>query len=70
MVLGGVATGNINANEADIITGIIMSIGCASTLDVNASKIGNIKTVEAVLDVSSVKNVINSARQITTKTGG
>ena len=69
-MLGGVATGSINANEADIITGIIMSIGCASTLVAMASKIGNIKTVDAVLEVNSVKKVIKRVKQTTTNSGG
>ena len=70
MVFGGVATGSIKANEADIITGIIINNGWASTLDAIANKIGSINTVEAVLEVNSVKNVINNTKQITTKKGG
>jgi hypothetical protein len=69
MVLGGVATGSINANEAENTTGIIIRRGLISVDFDNAISIGNTKYVDAVLEEISVKNVINVHKIKTIKIG-
>ena len=54
MALGGVATGSIKAQEADIVAGIISNSGEMSrAIDVPA-RIGMNRVIVATLDVSSV----------------
>ena len=54
MALGGVATGSIKAQEADIVAGIISNSGEMSrAVDVPA-RIGMNRVIVATLDVSSV----------------
>ena len=62
MTLGGVATGNINAQLALMAAGIINSFGSAPAPIAAAAKIGINKVVVAVLLVHSVKKV--TAKQI------
>ena len=57
IALGGVATGIINAQDADIVAGIISNKGLVSMAMATDANIGSIISVVAVFDVSSVKNV-------------
>ena len=59
MALGGVATGSIKAQEADIVAGIISMKGCTLTAKEVAAKIGIKVVAVAVLEVTSVKKVIS-----------
>ena len=59
IALGGVATGNIKAIDALIVAGSMINNGCMPILIDNPAKMGNIISIVAVLDVSSVKNVIS-----------
>jgi len=61
MAFGGVATGSINAIEADIVAGSMKRRGCVSLAIANPAKMGRIISVVAVLDVSSVRKVMNKA---------
>ncbi len=66
MALGGVATGSIKAHEAAIAVGIIKRIGLASMAMAIAPMMG-MKTVEiAVLEVTSVRKVMD--KQIPNRT--
>jgi len=58
MAFGGVATGSIKAIEADIVAGIISSSGLIFVVMAIPASIGRTISVVAVLDVSSVRNVI------------
>ena len=62
MVLGAVATGNINAQLALMAAGTIRTSGGISAAKAAAARMGNIKVVVAVLLVISVINVM--VRQI------
>ena len=62
MAFGAVATGNIKAQEADKVAGIITNSTGISALIAVAAKIGSTKVVVAKFELSSVKNVIQ--RQI------
>ena len=58
MALGGVATGNIKANEAAMVAGTIKNNGLIFTATDTAANMGkNVSTV-AVFDVNSVKKVM------------
>ena len=57
MALGGVATGSMNAIEADMVAGIIRNNGFISMETASPARIGRIISVVAVFDVSSVRNV-------------
>ncbi|KKQ38411.1 MAG: Pseudouridine synthase [Candidatus Moranbacteria bacterium GW2011_GWF2_37_7] len=57
IALGGVATGSINANDADKVAGIINSNGLMFIATAIAASIGSKVCVVAVFDVNSVKNV-------------
>jgi hypothetical protein len=69
IVLGGVATGSINAIEADIVAVNIRSRGFIPIATDTEATIGRIVCVKAVLEVSSVKNVTNVAVIIITRIG-
>ena len=58
MAFGGVATGIMKAQEADIVAGIISTSGCTPVATATAARIGRIISVVAVLLVSSVRNVM------------
>ena len=58
MALGGVATGNMNANDADKVAGNMSSSGWKLAATAAAPITGKIIVDVAVLDVSSVKKVI------------
>ena len=58
IALGGVATGIINAQDAEIVAGIISNRGLVSIAIATDANIGRTISVVAVFDVSSVKNVI------------
>ena len=58
MALGGVATGSINANDAESVAGNMNINGCKPATTAAAPITGKIIVDVAVLDVSSVKNVI------------
>jgi len=69
MAFGAVATGNINAHEAEIAAGIIsISIGRPVLMAADAS-IGNTKVVVARLEFNSVKNVIEAHTNSTISNG-
>ena len=57
IAFGGVATGSMNANDAEIVAGIISSIGFISIATASDARIGRIVFVVAVFDVSYVRNV-------------
>lgn len=61
IALGGVATGNINANDPAIVAGSINNSGLISILIARPAKTGKKVSTVAVLDVSSVKNEITIA---------
>ena len=69
IALGGVATGSIKAIEADIVAGIMSINGLIPVLMAIPAKIGRTISVVAVLEVSSVKNVITKQIIKTTKSG-
>jgi hypothetical protein len=54
---GGVATGIMNAHDADRVAGIISSRGFARMATATDARIGRIISVVAVFDVSSVRKV-------------
>ena len=58
IAFGGVATGSIKANDPEMVAGSISSNGLTSILMANPAKIGRKVSTVAVLDVTSVKNVI------------
>ena len=62
MAFGGVATGSINAIEADMVAGIIKRRGLKPRANAVPLIIGKRAAVVAVLDVNSVKKV--NKRQI------
>ena len=59
MALGGVATGNINANEHETVAGIINIKGFILIAIAKPPIIGNNISAVAVFEVSSVKKVTN-----------
>ena len=59
MALGGVATGIMNAHDADRVAGIISNSGCRFVATATEARIGRIISVVAVLDVNSVRKVID-----------
>ena len=61
IALGGVATGNINANDPAIVAGSINNNGLISILIARPAKTGKKVSTVAVLEVSSVKNEITIA---------
>ena len=69
MALGGVATGNIKAQDAEKVAGIINIRGFICMDKDTDAKIGRIIWVEAVFDVNSVKKVIVRQSRITIKKG-
>ena len=58
IVFGGVATGSINAIEADSVAVNISNIGFIPSAIETEASIGKIICVVAVLDVSSVRKLI------------
>jgi len=56
--LGGVATGNIKAQDAAMVAGIISRKGCTSIVIAIGAKIGSNMAVVAKFDVISVKKLI------------
>ena len=58
MAFGGVATGSMNAQDADIVAGIINSRGCTPMPAAVLASMGMKRLVVAMLDVSSVIKVI------------
>lgn len=69
IVLGGVATGSINAIEADSVAVNISRSGFKPIAIENEATIGRIICVNAVLEVSSVKNVTKVAVNIIAQIG-
>ena len=63
MALGGVATGNMNAIEADKVAGNIRNSGFILVATPRPASMGSNISVVAVFDVNSVKKVMN--KQIT-----
>ena len=59
IAFGGVATGNMNAHDAVIVTGIMRNSGLRPSAVDMAAMMGSITCVVAVFDVNSVRNVIN-----------
>ena len=59
MALGGVATGIMNAHDADRVAGIINNSGCTFVATATEAMIGRIISVVAVFDVNSVRRVID-----------
>lgn len=57
MAFGAVATGNIKAHDAEIVAGIIKILGSKSDDKAVCAKMGNSNKVDAVLLVTSVRNV-------------
>ena len=57
MAFGGVATGNIKANEPAMVAGSINNNGFISILIANPAKTGKKVSTVAVFDVISVKKV-------------
>ena len=70
IALGGVATGSMKAQDADIVAGIIIKKGCISILMAEAAKIGIIIVVMAVLDVNSVRKVMIKHIDAIIRSGG
>ncbi len=58
IAFGGVATGIMNAQDAEIVAGIINMKGCRPVATATAAKIGRIISVVAVFEVTSVRKVI------------
>ena len=58
MAFGGVATGIMNAQDADMVAGIINTSGCVPVSTATDASMGRIISVVAVLLVSSVRNVM------------
>ena len=69
IALGGVATGIINAIEAEMVAGIINKSGLMPIAAAVAAKIGSNVCVVAVFEVSSVKKVNRKQTAITIKNG-
>ena len=69
MALGGVATGSMKAHEADRVAGIISKRGFTRIAVDNEPRIGNIISVVAVFDVSSVRKVSVALTDATKNTG-
>ena len=61
IALGGVATGNIKAIEAETVAGSIRNNGLISIETDNPAKIGRIISVVAVFEVNSVRKVTSNA---------
>ena len=70
IVFGGVAAGSMKAKDAEIVTGKRIISGCNSRLDVIGAKKFNRSIVEAVLEVNSVKKVVNKQRLRINRKGG
>lgn len=64
MALGAVAAGNIKAQLAARVVGIIKSRGLTFKLFAMDAKIGRIISVDAILEVSSVKKLIPPANAV------
>ena len=62
IAFGGVATGSMNAQDADIAAGIISKKGCMDIATAIEPSTGIIMVVVAVFEVTSVKKVMS--RQI------
>jgi len=69
IALGGVAAGNIKANEHDRVPGIISNSGLTLIAVAKAARRGKIISVVAVLEVNSVKKVTMTHIAITIKIG-
>ena len=70
MAFGGVATGIMNAQEADSVAGTISSSGWMPVATATAASIGRMVSVVAVLLVSSVRKVMaRHTSRISTNTG-
>ena len=70
IAFGGVATGSMNAHEADSVAGIIKRSGSIPIAVPSDPSTGRTISVVAVFDVSSVKNVSIEQTDITIATGG
>src|SRR5512133_2502604 len=69
MAFGGVATGSMKAMDAEMVAGSIKRRGLIFVLIAIPARIGSIISVVAVLDVSSVRNVISRAMDKITRMG-
>src|SRR5210317_657867 len=70
IALGGVATGNINAQLAAKTTGIVNATGAMPSATATAPTTGKNVEVVATLDVISVKKIIKVATARTSTIGG
>jgi len=61
IAFGGVATGNIKAQEADKVTANITRKGCISKLSATGERIGSNMAVVAKLEVTSVRKLTKVA---------
>jgi hypothetical protein len=59
IALGGVATGSMNAIDAERVAGNIKNMGFTSIDTERPARMGRSISVVAVFEVSSVRNVIN-----------
>ena len=69
MAFGGVATGSMNAHDADSVAGIMRKRGFILIATARPARIGGIISVVAVLDVSSVRKVTARHRMMINITG-
>ena len=69
MALGGVATGIMKAQDAEIVAGIISIKGCSPVATATAANMGRIISVVAVFDVTSVRKVIEKQIRATRRKG-
>jgi len=70
IAFGAVATGSINAHEAEIVAGIISNSNGIFVLDAVAANIGNTNVVVAKFEFTSVKKVILTQISNTTRYNG
>ena len=70
IAFGGVATGIMNAHDAESVAGIINNSGFVFMTTATDERIGRIISVVAVLEVSSVKKVIAVQVRVTIMKGG
>ncbi len=66
MAFGGVETGNMKAQDAARVAGIISSSGCTSIASANEAMMGNTMFAVAVFEVNSVRPDTTAATLVTT----
>ena len=67
IAFGGVATGNINAHEADTEAATINTNGCKSNSRQMGAKMGSIIAMVAIFEAISVKKLTTVANKISKK---